>query len=309
LESLRVAERLGLKSEDRIRVLPDAALGETNWGITTLSVANGREGTGHSSELGTQTLMGEVVRVLKRQGRWLYVQTSDQYLSWMESGSLRLCARAVADEWQRSPLLIVTDFEQMIREGPTPDAPPVSDVVIGCRVKLVGESGDWFKVELPDGRSGYLPMASAADYAAWKAARQPTPENIERSGRQFIGRPYLWGASTPRGMDCSGFTKLTFFLNGIELHRNASQQARQGVEVPLDRDLSQLNQGDLLFFGFEDRGERRGRITHVGIYLGDKLFIQSSGRVRISSLDPQSPLADPGRIRGLIKARRILSEN
>jgi cell wall-associated NlpC family hydrolase len=309
LESLRTAERLGVKIEDRIRVLPDAALGETNWGITTLSVANGREGTGHSSELGTQTLMGEVVRVLKRQGRWLYVQTSDQYLSWMESGSVRLCTRAVADEWQQSPLLIVTDFEQMIREGPTPDAPPVSDVVIGCRVKQVSESGDWFKIELPDGRSGYLPKASATDYVAWKAARQPTPANIERSGRQFIGRPYLWGASTPRGMDCSGFTKLTFFLNGIELHRNASQQARQGVEVPLDRDLSQLNQGDLLFFGFEDRGERRGRITHVGIYLGDKLFIQSSGRVRISSLDPQSPLADPGRIRGLIKARRILSVN
>jgi hypothetical protein len=66
LESLRAAEGLGLKVEDRIRVLPDAALGETNWGITTLSVANGRESTSHSSELGTQTLMGEVVRVLKR---------------------------------------------------------------------------------------------------------------------------------------------------------------------------------------------------------------------------------------------------
>lgn len=309
MEVLSTAKRLGVKVENRIRVLPDAALGETNWGITTLSVANGREGTGHSSELGTQTLMGDVVRVLKRQGRWLYVQTSDHYLSWMESGSLKLATREEADEWNRSPLLIITELEGTVREAPEPDAPPISDVVIGCRVNQAGETGDWFKVALPDGRSGYLAKVSATDFAIWKTSRQPTPENIERVGRQFIGRPYLWGANTPRGLDCSGFTKLTFFLNGIELHRNASQQARQGVEVPLDPDFSQLKKGDLLFFGFEGRNERRGRISHVGIYLGDKLFIQSSQRVRISSLNPESPLADQGRIRGLIKARRVLPEN
>lgn len=309
LETLRAAERLGLKVEDRIRVLPDAALGETNWGITTLSVANGREGTGHSSELGTQTLMGDAVRVLKRQGRWLYVQSSDQYLSWMESGSLKLCTRAEIEAWQMSPLLIMTDLEGTVREAPEPDAPPISDVVIGCRVNQAGETGDWFKVALPDGRSGYLTKVSATNYAGWKRSRRPTPENIERISRQFIGRPYLWGANTPRGLDCSGFTKLVFSLNGIELHRNASQQARQGVEVPLDRDLSQLKKGDLLFFGFDGREGRRGRISHVGIYLGNKLFIQSSQRVRISSLNPESPIADQGRIRGLIKARRILPEN
>lgn len=309
LESLRAAERLGVEVTDQIRLLPDATLGETNWGITTLSVANGREGTAHTAELGTQSLMGEVVRVLKRQGRWLYVQSSDQYLSWMESGSLKLCTQPDADEWRQSQLLIITELDGIIREAPEADAPPISDVVIGCRVKQIGETGDWFKVELPDGRCGYLPKTSGTDYAAWKQSRRPTPENIERVGRQFIGRPYLWGANTPRGLDCSGFTKLTFLLNGIELHRNASQQARQGIEVLLDRDLSQLKKGDLLFFGFEERGERPGRISHVGIYLGNQLFIQSSQRVRISSLDPESPIADQARIRGLIKARRVLPEN
>jgi cell wall-associated NlpC family hydrolase len=308
-ESLHAAERLSVKVTDQIRVLPDAALGETNWGTTTLSVANGREATGHSAELGTQTLMGDVVRVLKRQGRWLYVQSSDQYLSWMESGSLKLGTRAEADAWEKAPLLIVTELDGLVREAPEPDAPPISDVVIGCRVKQISKTEDWFKVELPDGRRGYLPKSSATDYANWKQSRQPTPENIERTARQFIGRPYLWGASTPRGMDCSGFTKLTFLLNGIELRRNASQQAQDGKPVPLDRDLSQLKKGDLLFFGFERPGDRPDRISHVGIYLGDKLFIQSSQRVRISSLDPDSPIADPGRIRGLIRARRVLAEN
>lgn len=309
IETLQAVGQLGVEVADQIRVLPDATQGETNWGITTLSVANGREGTAHSAELGTQTLMGEVVRVLKRQGRWLYVQSSDQYLSWMESGSLKLCTRKEVDAWEHSPLLFVTDFDVLICETPAREAQPVSDVVIGCRVKKLGETDGYFKVELPDGRSGFLSKSFATDYATWKGSRRPTPENIERTGRRLLGRPYLWGANTPRGLDCSGFTKLTYLLNGLELRRNASQQAGQGVEIPLDPDFSQLKKGDLLFFGFEERGDRPGRISHVGIYLGDKLFIQASQRVRLSSLDPKSPIADFGRIRGLIKARRVLPAN
>lgn len=309
LDTVRAAERTGAKVTDRIRVLPGAELGATNWGITTLSVANGRENDDHKAELGTQTLMGEVVRVLKRRGRWLFVQSHDQYLSWMENGSLKLCTREEAEAWEKSSLLIVTADEGLIIESPSDtDVRPVSDVVLPGRVKHIGDAGDWFKVELPDGRSGYLAKNLATDYAGWKKDRRPTADDIEHTARGYLGRPYLWGANTPRGLDCSGFTKLTFFLNGIELNRNASQQARQGTEVPLDRNLSQLKKGDLLFFGFERPGDAPGRVSHAGIYLGDKLFIQSSQRVRLSSLDPDSPLADKSRIRGLIKARRVLPE-
>jgi cell wall-associated NlpC family hydrolase len=107
-------------------------------------------------------------------------------------------------------------------------------------------------------------------------------------------------------LDCSGFTKTVFFLNGIDLMRDSSQQARQGVAVPLDGDLSQLKKGDLLFFGRRARQGRPERVVHVGLYLGDRLFIHSSERVHISSLDPQSPLRDENRIRTLLRARRVL---
>jgi cell wall-associated NlpC family hydrolase len=100
-----------------------------------------------------------------------------------------------------------------------------------------------------------------------------------------------------------------YYLNGIELDRNAAQQARQGVEVPLDDGLKNLKKGDLLFFGRPDRGTGEERITHVGIYLQDKLFIQASVMVHVSSLDPASPLADRRRIRSLFQARRILPGN
>jgi cell wall-associated NlpC family hydrolase len=102
---------------------------------------------------------------------------------------------------------------------------------------------------------------------------------------------------------------MVFFLNGIELNRNASEQCRQGVEVALDADLKNLKKGDLLFFG--RRATRRGpeRIGHAGIYLGDKLFIHSSESVHLSSLDPASPLRDEPRIRLLLHARRLLPDS
>ena len=200
----------------------------------------------------------------------------------------------------------MTAFEDRILEQPRADAQPVSDVVLCDLVRKTGEEGDWFKVELPDQRAGFLPKKAAQDYAAWKRARQPTAENIERTARQFIGRPYLRGGNSPKGFDCSGFTKTVFFLNGIDLQRDSSKQAGQGTPVPLDGDLSQLKKGDLLFFGHPARRGRPERVVHVGTYLGDKLFIHSSERVRINSLDPQSPLRDENRIRTLLRARRLL---
>src|SRR5262249_31539963 len=155
---------------------------------------------------------------------------------------------------------------------------------------------------------GFLPKQSATNYAAWKATRRAIPENIENTARLFLGRPYLWGGSSPKGLDCSGFVKLVFFMNGIELNRNANEQARQGVEATTDKELSQLKKGDLLFFGGRGRRGQAEWVTHVAIYLDGKKFIQSSQRVRISSLDPNSPLYDEHHARRLLFARRILPE-
>jgi gamma-D-glutamyl-L-lysine dipeptidyl-peptidase len=300
--------RTGVAVLDQIRVLPSPDLGDRTWGIATVSVVNVREKPGNSSELGTQILMGNVFKVWDSKTNWFLVQTADRYPGWAEDGGFVVCSRQQADAWNASPLWIVTAFEDAILEQPEVSALPVSDVVSGGLVKCTGESRDWLKVELADGREGYLPKKSALKYADWRESRRATPENIERTAKSFLGRPYLWGGNSVRGMDCSGLTKLVFSLNGVELHRNAAQQLDDGAEVPLDSDLTKLRKGDLLFFGRRARGNTPEKITHVGIYLGDKLFIQSSGRVRISSLDPASPLRDTRRIRSLLHARRVLSD-
>jgi hypothetical protein len=312
LDVVRAVEGAGAKATDQIKLLPEARLGDQVWGISCLSVASAREQPEHKAEMGTQIWMGNVVRVLKRSSNaifsWYQIQSADGYVAWVEKGGLMRCTREQADAWQQGPLLIVTAFEDRILERPQADALPVSDVVVCDLVKKVGEEGDWVKVELPDKRAGFIPKASTTDYADWKKSRQATADNIEHTARLFVGRPYLWGGNSPKGVDCSGFSKTVFFLNGIDLRRNASEQALEGTDVPLDDDLSHLKKGDLLFFGRRSRRGGPARVTHVGIYLGNKMFIQSSQRVRICSLDPKSPDADDYRIESLIKARRVLPD-
>ena len=119
-------ERTGAEVTDRIRVLPDEKLGEQVWGISCVSVASARLQPEHKAEMGTQVLMGEVVRVWKRTTNavfaWYLAQSADNYLSWLQKGTFVRCTREQAEAWNSSPLLIVTAFEDRILEHP-PIAP------------------------------------------------------------------------------------------------------------------------------------------------------------------------------------------
>ena len=97
------------------------------------------------------------------------------------------------------------------------------------------------------------------------------------SAYQYIGVPYVFGGNTPKGFDCSGFTKYVFSHNGIELPRMADEQYRMGFRVR----KNELIPGDLVFFTTYEPG-----VSHTGIYVGDGNFISatSSGGIRVDSL-------------------------
>ncbi|MGI8964909.1 MAG: NlpC/P60 family protein, partial [Limisphaerales bacterium] len=268
-----------------------------------------RENPAHGAELGTQILMGNLLRLWKKMGGWYYAQTADHYLGWIENDSFIRCSKEKAEAWANSPdQLIVTELEDRVRQKPNPKTFPISDVVAGVLLKKIGLEGDWFQVELPDGRRGYLKKSSAVNIAEWKKMVVASPEHLEEMARSLLGVPYLWGANSTKAMDCSGFTKTVFLLNGIQLNRNASHQAKQGREVSLQDDFAHLQKGDLLFFGRKKMGDRPETISHVGIYLGDKTFIHASGMVKINSLAPASPLLDARRLKMLVRARRLLPD-
>lgn len=98
----------------------------------------------------------------------------------------------------------------------------------------------------------------------------------------FLGRPYVWGATGPNAFDCSGLTYYVFAHFGVKLPRVSRYQATVGTYVP----KSKLQPGDLVFFAKPGRA-----IHHVGIYVGNNSYIhspQTGDVVKISSLSSRS---------------------
>ncbi|HEX8905211.1 MAG TPA: C40 family peptidase [Longimicrobiaceae bacterium] len=147
--------------------------------------------------------------------------------------------------------------------------------------------------------------APAIPTAALAAQRRSMVAQVRRDSvvqlaRQQLGRRYIFGGTTPSGFDCSGFLKYLMRAMGYELPRTAAEQAHAGREVP--RDPTQLRPGDILTFG------RGGRVTHVGMYIGNGRFIHAStgaGRIVEANLDrPTSHL-----VRAWYGVRRLLTDD
>ena len=254
--------------------------------------------------------MGMAVRLLKKHGGWYYVQLPDEYLGWLEESSMKITNEKGIEAWKSAPKVIVTSYFTFVREHPTSTAQPVSDAVAGMLVKQLDAAGQWMAVELPDGRKGYIEKSCVDEYTHWRKTRKMTPEHIEATARSLIGIPYLWGGTSPKGMDCSGFTKTVFRLNGLELRRDANQQATEGDAVERGDDFQGLKKGDLLFFGRKATAEKPENISHVGIYLGKKEFIHTPGGagVKINSFDPSAPHYNEFELRRFVRARRYIGQ-
>lgn len=95
---------------------------------------------------------------------------------------------------------------------------------------------------------------------------------------QYIGVPYVFGGTTPNGFDCSGYVQYVFAHAGVSLPRTADVQFEYGTPVM----SGELMPGDLVFFSTYAPGA-----SHVGIYLGDRQFINASSSrgVSVASLD------------------------
>ncbi|PTX18356.1 SH3 domain-containing protein [Pontibacter mucosus] len=295
---------------DSIQVLPDAELEGKTYGVITISVANLRSEPKHPAELATQATMGTPVNVLKKQRGWYLVQTPDKYLSWVDAAGVSLMDKASFENWQKSPKLLYTKPYGFAYATASATAGTVSDMVYGDVVALNEKQGNFYAVTFPDGRKGFIPAAESARYDEWVASRKPTGENLVNTSKQLMGLPYLWGGTSFKGVDCSGFTKTVYFMNGLVLPRDASQQVHVGELVDTSNGWDKLQPGDLLFFGSPAKDGKPERVVHVGMWIGgNQEFIHSAGRVRISSMNPQAENFDEPELKRFLRAKRITPED
>jgi gamma-D-glutamyl-L-lysine dipeptidyl-peptidase len=291
---------------DRINVLPDSALGSDTLGIVIQGVADVRRKPGKQEELLTQALMGTVVKLLKEERGYYFIQTPDRYHGWIDTASLVVSNQAGIDTWNTAARVIVTKFSGEVHERPDESSAIVCEILEGCIVKNISRKNNWMIVELANGRNGYVSDTLVQDLDTWKKSRMLTGDNLEKTAKSFLGVRYLWGGMSVKGMDCSGFVKMVYHFNGLELLRDARQQAQQGVPIDAGKNFLNLKKGDLLFFGKKATTKQQEHITHVALYLEDGLFIHSSRHVRLGSVHPSSDYFDESLLRRFVRARRIL---
>lgn len=306
-ELLKQLASSGITVTDKMVLLPDPQLGDKTYGLTAQSVINFRYGPDYSEESATQTILGMPLRILEKSGGWYRCITPEGYIAWVSGSSVQPMNEKEYSEWKSSPKLIITTHYTLFREEPSEKSTVVMDGVWGNVVVKSGESGNWYKVALPNGKSAYLLKSCAADFNKWLDSRNITPESLVATAKQFLGFPYMWGGTSIKAVDCSGFTKSVYFLNGVILERDASQQALTGEHVDISAGYGNLKVGDLLFFGTKASEGKRERITHVGMYIGNGRFIHSAGYVHINSLNTSDPDYNDVEKR-LVRARRVLTK-
>lgn len=295
-----------IQAVDSISVLPEQELGDQVYGIVNNSVANIRSEPSHPAQLATQATLGMPLKVLKKNSNWYLVQTPDDYLSWVDSGGLEVMNQQEYEEWKKADKVIYLNTYGYAYTQPDEKAAKVSDLVSGSILKRVSTEGGFYEVEYPDGRTGYVSQREARSFESWKKSVEMEENELVQTAKKLTGAPYLWGGTSTKGMDCSGFTKTIYFLNGWIIPRDASQQVKAGEPIDTSEGFDNLRPGDLLFFGRPATEDSPQRVVHVGMWIGNNEFIHSSGRVRVSSVDPEADNYDESNVNRFLEAKRFV---
>lgn len=301
-------ENKKLKFTNNIRVLPDSTVGNLQFAVARNSVINIRSEPKHSAELGTQGLLGMPLKVLDKKGDFYRIQTPDSYISWVDKGGITRMNKGEFDAWNQSKKVIFTESFGFVYADKNETSTIVSDITLGGTLQYISQDTEFYQVKYPDNRTGFIKIEEAAIYDIWLQNCEATPENVEEFAKSMEGFPYLWGGTSSKGMDCSGFTKMVYLMNGFIIPRDASQQVNAGKTVDENLDFSDLEKGDLLFFGTKATENKKQKVVHVGIWLGnDKMeFIHASGNVHMSSMDENHPLYDEMNKNRYLGSRRYL---
>ena len=232
-----------------------------NYGISNLSIVPMRNEAADQSEMVNQVIFGEHFKVLEIRKKWSKIRLShDSYEGWICNKQWIEIEEDIYKQLDKEVATITTDILDIITK--THHQP----IVIGSI--------------LPSYKSGH----ALINNEMYQFDGLTTPGFIKKdklveNALMYLNAPYLWGGRSPLGIDCSGFTQMVYRLQGVDLPRDAYQQAEVGTTLSF---VEESEPGDLAFFD-----DAEGKITHVGIILEDNHIIHASGKVRIDRIDQQ----------------------
>ena len=231
------------------------------YGISNLSIVPMRNDPADQSEMVNQILFGEHFKILETRKKWSKIRLShDSYEGWICNKQWIELSEENYKQLDKEISTITTDILDIIsRDQHQP-------IVIGSI--------------LPFYKSGHA-IINTEMYQFNGLTTQGFIEKkkIVENALLYLNAPYLWGGRSPLGIDCSGFIQMVYRLQGVDLPRDAYQQAEVGNSLSF---IEESEPGDLAFF---DNNE--GIVIHVGIILEDNHIIHSSGKVRIDRIDQQ----------------------
>jgi len=268
-------------------LLPEEDNGHLVNALVNNSVIHLRREPSSKTELVTQALLGTPVRVLKTEGGKSLIQVPDGYIGWVNTAEVHLVDQDELYAYRDAEKVVYAAQYGQAFTDPDAGSMPVSDLVIGNILTRVSEEHGFTRVSYPDGRLGWVrsgELIPASDIFIRTALK----ENLVLTSLNYNGIPYLWGGTSAKNIDCSGLVSNIYFLNGIQLPRDADMQALIGRELTTEFVSDGLEPGDLLFFGRKASEGQPESVTHVAMYIGDSEYIHSAGyreRVSINSMD------------------------
>lgn len=224
------------------------------YGICNLSIVPLRAEASDKSELVSQVLYGDHFKVLENRKHWSRIRLAfDKYEGWIDNKQYLEIIKDSYDAINDSEIVLSKDLIEFVQD----------------------ENKNLYSIPLGSKLNGLELLKHRFDGES--ITGKQTKSNLINSAFMYLNAPYLWGGKTPFGIDCSGFTQMTYKLNGYTLLRDASLQATQGEALSF---IEESEPGDLAFF---DNSE--GDIIHVGIIMKDNYIIHAHGKVRIDRLD------------------------
>jgi len=240
---------------------------ETLYGFAATGIVPLRKDASDSSEMLTQVLLGETVKISELTERWARVTCDyDGYEGWTNRQELEIFGGDTYHSWKqnsakiRSPHFSFRMFRQ-----------PDDVVLVPPGASIVVEDD---RIQLPNGiyHTKVNPVTLIED-------------EFLKTAKNFLGTPYLWGGRTDQGIDCSGFVQLVLSLHGMDIPRDSGKQ--HAFRKEKSKDIHDAEPGDLIYFN--PSGDH---ISHVGFYLGDGDLLHASGKVKINHI--VSDMENPG---------------